>query len=123
MKIMKTTLRGIIVFLLIAIIISAALTVSAGALGTLPAPNSKQRHIPCEELSDQAQAYYTDGDGDVTAVDATAIQRKLIFAPLAFEIDAEAADVNGDGLDITDATAVQRYVARISVLFGIGEPM
>lgn len=64
-----------------------------------------------------------DGDGEVTAVDATAIQRSLILAPLAFEIDIKAADVNGDGLDITDATSVQRFELHISNLYGIGEPI
>lgn len=83
-------------------------------------PSGKSGDTPPDKKRLRGDA---DGDGDVTAVDATAIQRSLIFAPLAFEIDAEAADVNGDGLDITDATAVQRYVARISVLFGIGEPI
>ena len=64
-----------------------------------------------------------DKDGDVTIADAAAVQRVVIFVPLAFETDALAADVNGDGLDITDATAIQRYVTHISNPFGIGEPI
>ncbi len=40
--------------------ISAALPVSAGALGTLPSPNSEPRHVVCTELSRQAKEYYTD---------------------------------------------------------------
>ena len=64
-----------------------------------------------------------DSDGDVTIADATVIQRVLIFVPSAFEPDAQAADVNGDGLDIADATAIQRYATHISNPFGIGEPI
>ena len=65
----------------------------------------------------------TDGDGEITMIDAAAIQRAVTLVPLAFEIDREASDVNGDGLDIADATAVQRFATQIPVPFNIGEPI
>lgn len=53
-----------------------------------------------------------DGDGKVTILDATAIQRKLAGLPTAF---AElAADTDQDGkMTILDATAIQRWLAGL----------
>lgn len=39
---------------------STALSASAGAVGSLPEPNSELRHTVCTELSPQAKEYYTD---------------------------------------------------------------
>ncbi len=51
-----------------------------------------------------------DCDGDVTILDATVIQRVLVN--MSWESFSEkAADVSGDGLDITDATLIQRFLA------------
>lgn len=61
-----------------------------------------------------------DGDGVVTILDATVIQRKLAeFAVSRF--NETAADVNGDGLNILDATAIQRYLAGFPNTYQIGE--
>ena len=62
----------------------------------------------------------TDGDGEVTVIDATLIQRKLADLPVS-TFRSEAADVSGDGLDITDATMIQRYLADYDVPFSIGK--
>ena len=51
-----------------------------------------------------------DGDGKVTILDATAIQRSLAALPVK-SLNEKAADVDGDGLTILDATAIQRYLA------------
>ena len=51
-----------------------------------------------------------DGDGRVTVIDATAIQRRLAELPTA-SFNETAADVTGGGLSVTDATAIQRYLA------------
>lgn len=51
-----------------------------------------------------------DGDGKVTILDATAIQRNLAALPVK-SFNEKAADVDGDGLTILDATAIQRYLA------------
>ena len=63
-----------------------------------------------------------DGDGSVTIVDATAIQRTIAeLTTKAFV--ADAADVDRDGtVTIMDATAIQRYIAELSTAaVGIGK--
>ena len=62
-----------------------------------------------------------DGDGVVTIIDATNIQRKLVNMPVS-NFDKKAADVDGNGLDITDATFIQRFLAEIEIPYRIGEP-
>ena len=61
-----------------------------------------------------------DGDGEVTILDATAIQRFLANLPnKAFH--ARPADADGDGeISILDATAIQRYLAAILTDTDIG---
>ncbi len=62
----------------------------------------------------------SDGDGDVTIIDATAIQRKLASILLSF-FDEIAADVDGDGdVTIIDATSIQRHLANFENTYGIG---
>ena len=60
-----------------------------------------------------------DGDEAVTVLDVTTIQRHLSEMPVKY-IDEVAADVNGSGLDISDATFIQRSLADIEVPFDIG---
>lgn len=64
-----------------------------------------------------------DGSGDVTILDATAIQRSL--AALANDsFDEKAADTDGiGGVTILDATYIQRWLAAIPVDYAIGEPI
>ena len=64
-----------------------------------------------------------DGDGDVTSIDATIIQRYDALIPT--DID-EATLMNGDvdsngELEIIDATYLQRYLAMMDVTYPIGE--
>ena len=61
-----------------------------------------------------------DGDGTVTVLDATTIQRKLVQLPTP-SFSEKAADVDGNGLDITDATKIQRYLAEFDDLYHIGK--
>lgn len=52
-----------------------------------------------------------NGDGLVTVIDATLVQRCL--AQTEHNIPLQAADVNGDGaLTVEDATMIQRYLAE-----------
>ncbi len=72
---------------------------------------------------EQASGYIlgdVDGDGVVTIIDATMIQRTLVDLPVTSFIE-KAADVDGNGLDITDATYIQRYIAAIDIPFCVGE--
>lgn len=65
-----------------------------------------------------------DGDGVITIMDATVIQRYLadfmVKNPETVEI---CGDVTGNGLDIVDATYIQRYLAEFTVPYNIGEPI
>ena len=62
-----------------------------------------------------------DGDGAVTVIDATKIQKKLAGIPISGSFNALAADIMGDGLDIIDATYIQKYLAHLPAPEGIGE--
>ena len=62
----------------------------------------------------------TDGDEELTICDATLIQRQLADIPV-FAFDEKAADVDGNGLSITDATQIQRYLVGIDDPYNIGE--
>ena len=61
-----------------------------------------------------------DGDGTVTILDATVIQRRLVELPTP-SFDKRAADVDSDGLNITDATWIQRYLAEFDNIHHINE--
>lgn len=64
-----------------------------------------------------------DGDGVVTVVDATAIQR--VLASIEVEaFDPAAADADPDGVvTILDATQIQRFLVSLPCPEGIGEPI
>ena len=61
-----------------------------------------------------------DGDSEVTIADATVIQRTLANIPTA-SFFKKAADVDGDGLNIMDATNIQRYLAGFENTYHIDE--
>ena len=64
----------------------------------------------------------SDGDGEITILDATVIQRYLAsFAVRNPERVELCGDVNGDGIDIIDATFIQRYLAAFADPYHIGE--
>ncbi len=65
----------------------------------------------------------TDGDEEVTILDATAIQRHLASIPTATYIE-EAADVDSDGeVTAIDVSYIQRYLAQMPAPDGIGKPI
>jgi len=64
----------------------------------------------------------TDGDGEVTILDATKIQRVLA----KLDIDTSGmftlrGDIEPNGLEILDATLIQRFLALLGVEYPIGE--
>ena len=64
-----------------------------------------------------------DGDGEVTIIDATAIQRHLASIP-TFAYHENAADTDGDGeVTILDATFIQRWLANLPANNKIGQPI
>ena len=83
-----------------------------------------------EDISRKIDMYYgvqllgdADGDGEVSILDATAIQRKDVLLSVAY-FDDVAADVDGDGdVTILDATFIQRFLAGLPCPEGIGEVM
>ena len=63
----------------------------------------------------------TDGDGEVTIIDATVIQRHLASIPTSTYIEA-AADADEDGsISIIDATYIQRWLAQLPTNNNIGK--
>ena len=65
-----------------------------------------------------------DGDGDITIVDATVIQR--VLAGIKEDPDGGIAlrgSVTDSVLNIMDATAIQRYLADLEDTHGIGTPV
>ena len=61
-----------------------------------------------------------NGDGIVNINDVTAIQRHLAELEAFKSKQINAADVNGEGLDISDATAIQMYLAEYDDPYKIG---
>ena len=65
-----------------------------------------------------------DGDGSVTILDATFIQRALVGIVLPSPCDEKAADVDGDGdMTIMDVTYIQRALVGIDVPYAIGDTL
>ena len=65
-----------------------------------------------------------DGDKEVTVVDATFIQRKVVHLPVPILIFDAVADADGDGeVTITDATYIQRWLVRLPSNDNIGKPI
>ena len=65
-----------------------------------------------------------DGDGTVTIIDATYIQRQLASIPIPFEFNDTVADTDGDGsVTIIDATYIQRWLAALPSNDKIGQPI
>lgn len=65
-----------------------------------------------------------DGDNEITSLDATVIQR--VVTKMIDDKDGMIAlrgDVNGDGLSLLDATAIQHYLAEMKNDDRIGEPV
>ena len=63
-----------------------------------------------------------DGDGVVTILDATVIQRYLAsFVVPNPAIVEERGDITQDGIDILDATWIQRWLSGMKIPYSIGE--
>lgn len=86
-------------------------------------PTDPTDPISSEPLLPQLVLGDVDGDGEVSIIDATCIQRHL--AELAvISYNEIAADADGDGeVTILDATSIQRYLAELPCFAGIGNPI
>lgn len=64
-----------------------------------------------------------DGDGEVTVMDALAMQKYVADKPVK-DFVVEAADINGDGVvDTNDTILIQKYTSGKTVKYPIGEPI
>ena len=64
----------------------------------------------------------TDGDGAVSIIDASYIQRRLANLSVPGSFNEKAGYVNGiEALDITNATFIQRWLVNLPVPYRIGE--
>ena len=61
-----------------------------------------------------------DGDGEVSILDATAIQRYLVGLLPEDCIDPDAARITEDAVNILDATYIQRYLVGLNAPYPIG---
>ena len=65
-----------------------------------------------------------DGDGEVTIVDATFIQRKLANIEIPFVLNETVADTDEDGdVTIVDVTFIQRWLVHLPSNDQIGKPI
>ena len=88
------------------------------------APTTAPTEVPTTAPTDAAETYVlgdTDGNGFVTILDATHIQRILVELESADEKTRIRGNVYGDGLDILDATYIQRYLVQYPDTLGIGD--
>lgn len=104
---MKKTI-SIILALILALSCCTVLSVSA-------ADDETQESAPVYLLGD------TDLDGEVTVLDATLIQRVLADLTQMSGLQTELGNIFGEGLDISCATAIQRYLAGFEIGSPIGE--
>lgn len=71
-----------------------------------------------------AEGYYlrgdADADGEVSVLDAVVVRRRLAQMEVAV-IDERAADVDGNGLSVIDATLIQKALAYLPDPYHVGE--
>lgn len=97
-----------------------------GCYGSYPedSPNFRGKHASCLNPEHHHSSEYilgdADSDGAVTVIDVTSIQRTLADISVP-SFNETSADVDGNGIDITDATWIQRYLAEFDTPYDIGE--
>ena len=65
-----------------------------------------------------------DGDGDISVVDATYIQRVMAGIEISFYLEKEVSDVDRDSeVTVIDATFIQRWLVGLDCPEGIGKPL
>ena len=84
--------------------------------------------VPATEAPTEAQVKYlgdVDGDGTVTSIDATLIQRHLCYIKTMISDEMiMMGDVDDDGIiSIIDVSFIMRYLATIEVPYPIGKPI
>lgn len=82
--------------------------------------NPSEKPAPIDPLTEYRLGD-ADADGEITILDATTIQRYLAGLIGEEDIDLTAGDVTRDGIDITDATFIQRCLASMETPYPIGD--
>ena len=74
---------------------------------------------------DTSKLYYGDADlnKNVDIADCTTIQMHLVKRISLSDEAIYCGDVDGDGLNIADATTIQQYLAGIKIKYPVGQPV
>lgn len=88
---------------------------SAAEPTTKPVPSTQTTTAqPATEPSGNAVYGDVNGDGDITVVDATLVQKHVVQLETLSADKQILADVNGDNtISVVDATLIQKYVVRL----------
>ena len=88
---------------------------SAAEPTTKPVPSTQPTTAqPATEPSGNAVYGDVNGDGDITVVDATFVQKHVVQLETLSADKQILADVNGDNtISVVDATLIQKYVVRL----------
>ena len=91
-------------------------------------PTEPPTEAPTQAPTEAPEPLYilgdADGDGDVTALDVTLLQRFLAQIASESDVDVTAADVDLDGeVGMLDVTLIQRYLSDIATEFNVGDPI
>ena len=88
---------------------------SAAEPTTKPVPSTQPTTAqPATEPSGNALYGDVNGDGDITVVDATLVQKHVVQLETLSADKQILADVNGDNtISVVDATLIQKYVVRL----------
>lgn len=88
---------------------------SAAEPTTKPVPSTQPTTAqPATEPSGNAVYGDVNGDGDITVVDATLVQKHVVQLETLSDDKQILADVNGDNtISVVDATLIQKYVVRL----------
>ena len=115
---MKHIIKQTLAVMLIAAMITAMFSIVAAA-----ADQTDDDNLPVD-TDGSALLGDVDGDGEVTIMDATYIQRVLAGIPIPFELDKRLADTDGDNdVTVLDATDIQRWLAGLESSPNIGMPI
>ena len=88
---------------------------SAAEPTTKPVPPTQPTTAqPATEPSGNAVYGDVNGDGDITVVDATLVQKRVVQLETLSADKQILADVNGDNtISVVDATLIQKYIVRL----------
>lgn len=65
-----------------------------------------------------------NGDGEITVMDATVIQRYLCELPVPDpDIVVRNGDIAGEGIEVSDATWIQRHIAEMGTPYEVGKAL